>query len=144
MPHEHDSFPDDRIDISMARMELDGSEFVGILTIPAYGCRLPVYADWEPERVTDYPCRYDGSMHDGTLIIGGSDNPGQLDMMENISIGDAVSVTDVSGARYRYEVAQIILTDDVSQAILSEGEYPLVFFARDTYGLHYTVVRCDH
>lgn len=143
MPQEYNSAPDDRVDMTMARMELDGKDYVGILTVPAYDVRLPVYADWEPELVFQHPCRYMGSMHDGTLIIGGSDTPGQLDIMKQISMGDTVCMTDVTGARYRYEVAQIILTEDVSTQALCEGAYPLVFFARDTYGLHYTVVRCQ-
>ena len=130
-------------DRPMPRMEVDGSDFIAVLSVPGCGTRLPVYADWEPDRIRQYPCRFTGSLYDGSFVVGGSDNPGQLDFMKAISIGDAVFVTDMRGCQFHYTVSDIQLTEDVSVEALTQTDAPLTLFARDTYGLHYTVIRCD-
>ena len=127
----------------MPRMELDGSDFVAVLSVPGCGACLPVYADWDTNRIRQYPCRFTGTLYGGSLIIGGSDNPGQLDFMEAIGIGDEVVVTDMNGCQYRCRVSDIQLMEEISTDSLMQTDVPLTLFARDTYGLHYTVIRCD-
>ena len=86
--------------------------------------------------------RFSGSMYSGSLIIGGSDNPGQLDFMKLITGGDTVYLTDMTGGRYSYTVTEILKTTDVSHDNLAAGDAALVLFVRNTYGFDYTVVRC--
>lgn len=127
----------------MARMELDGTDFIAVLTVPGCGTRLPVCADWDADRIRQYPCRFTGNLYDENLIIGGSDNPGQLDFMKAIGVGDSVFLTDMTGYQYRYTVSDIRLTEDASAASLSQTDAALTIYARDTYGLYYTVIHCD-
>jgi len=141
MPPIHSSSPDDRVNMQMPQLELDGVSYAAIVELPLYETCLPVKAQWSGN-VTQCPCRFSGSIYDGSLIIGGSDQPGQLDFMKLITGGDTVYVTDMTGGRYRYTVTDILKTTDVSHGNLSAEDADLVLFARNTYGFDYTVVRC--
>lgn len=143
MPEIQNGVPDDRFHTAMPMLEIDGSNFAGIIEVPAYGTELPIYGTWDRGKVSQYPCRYFGSIYDGSLIIGGSDNAGQFDFMKIITGGDMICVTDVTGARYTYVVTDIEKTSDVTTENLTAGEADLVIFARNTYALDYTVVRCQ-
>lgn len=142
MPEAADGVPDDRVNLTMPMLELDGENFVGIFEIPKYESALPICGVWESGKVSDYPCRYIGNMYDGSLIIGGSDNQGQFDFTKLITADDVVYITDVTGLRYSYVVTEISKTTDVSTENLVSSEADLVLFARNTYSLDYTVIRC--
>ncbi|MBQ8287930.1 MAG: hypothetical protein IJX76_04065 [Clostridia bacterium] len=92
------------------RVEVDGLNFCGIIEIPEYNRELPVYASWESDRVSHYPCRYTGSIYQNGLVIGGSDNSGQLDFMKRIVNDDTVCFTDMTGLRCSYTVTSIVRT----------------------------------
>ena len=141
MPDVKNSAPDGRSNVNMPMLEIDGADFVGI--IEASENTLPIYCKWDSSEVTKYPCRYTGSMHDGSLIIGGSDNKGQFDFVKTISNGESIFITDTTGLRFRYTVTDINRTKDVSTEYLSSQDADLILFARNTYSLDYTVILCD-
>ncbi len=142
LPEKTDGYPDGKGDKVMPCIELDGVDFVGIIEIPLYDVTLPVCNEWVAADVEKYPHRYTGSLYDNSLVLGGSDNEGQFDFMKLISNGDPVYLTDMTGACYSFSVCDIEKTDDVSYANLINENCDLTFFARNTYGFDYTVVRC--
>ena len=142
MPEVQDTAPDGRTDPAMPLLEVEGTDFAGVMELPAYGTTLPLCAHWNPAAVARYPCRYTGSLYDNSLIIGGSDAPGQLDFTKTVTNGDTVYVTDTTGGRYRFTVTAIEKTKDVSAENLSR-DADLTLFARNTYNLDYTVIRCS-
>ncbi len=142
MPEVWDSVPEERQNTAMASLEISKESFIGIIEAPAYGTALPVCAEWDSSQVSKYPCRYTGSIYSDMLIIGGSDNEGQLDFIDEISNYDEVTFTDVSGMRYTYTVTDIRKTKDVTTENLTSKDADLVLFARNTYSLDYTVIRC--
>lgn len=142
MPERVDGYPDGKGDKVMPCIELDGTDFVGIIEIPLYDAALPLCNVWEGADVDKYPHRYTGSLYDNSLVLGGSDNEGQFDFMKLISNGDSVYVTDMTGVRYSFSVCDIEKTDDVSYNNLLNQDCDLTFFARNTYGFDYTVVKC--
>ena len=134
---------DDRVDVDMPSLEVDGEDYVGIIEIPMLEVHLPIRARWDSGKVSRSPCRFAGSIYDGSLIVGGSDHEDQFDFAKTISIGDAVFVTDMTGSRYTYKVTWVELTDDVSAENLASREADLVLFVRDSYSLEYAVITCD-
>lgn len=143
MPEIKNGSFDDRINMTMPSLEIDGENFCGIIDIPAFQCSLPVSSSWEKGRNTvKYPGRYMGSVYDGSLIIGGSDNSGQFDFMKAISINDYVYFIDTTGARYPYIVIDAENTKDVTTDNLTSKDADIVLFSVNTYSLDYTVVRC--
>ena len=143
MPRVTDGAPDDRVNVTMSTIEVDQLRFAGIIEIPAYERTLPIYGKWARSKVKRFPCRYLGSMYDGSLIIGGSDNDGQFDFIKQISNGDRVYVTDTTGVRYSYTVVNIRRTKDVSTQNICMVDADLIFFAKNSYSMDYTVVYCS-
>lgn len=141
MPETVDRVPDDRTDMTMPMVEIDGLNFIGIIDVPAYGTSLPICESWDPSRLSDFPCRYTGSMYDGSLIVGGRDHSNSFCFIKEITGGDLVYVTDMTGARYTYVVTDIQKTRDVSTAQLT-GDADLTLFARNSLSFDYTVIRC--
>ncbi len=143
MPTVRSGVQDDRVDMNMPMLEIDGENFVGIIEIPLFNRKLPVCGSWNKHKVSEFPCRYSGSLYDGNLIIGGSDAAGQFDFAENISIGDSVFLTDMVGGQYFYRVEWIETTSDVSTENLVSDTADMILFARNTYSLDYTVIQCS-
>jgi len=142
LPEIHPGTPDDRIDREMPLLEVDGEDFAAILELPRSETRLPVGADWQPNRLSAHPRRYAGNLYDGSLVIGGSDLPGQFDFTRTISPGDPVFLTDMTGSRYSYRVEWAEISPDLPAGLPQAGEADLVLFARNSYSLDYTVIRC--
>ena len=143
MPPVADGAPDGRLNVEMTVLELGGEDFCAVLEIPAYDVLLPVSNAWDGGSVGEYPRRYAGSVHDSTLVVGGSDAKGQLACVEMLSIGDTLSIIDTAGVRYTYTVKWVEKTSDVSRENLCKDEYALTLFARNTYGGEYTLIRCE-
>lgn len=143
IPQIKKGMADDRVDVGMPSLEIDGLDFVGIIEIPNFDTRLPVYGSWNKNMLMRFPCRYTGSIYDGSLIVGGSDAAGQFDFAKTISIGDTVFVTDMTGARYSYVVEWVEFTTDVSTENLASLDSDLVLFMRNSTSFDYTVITCS-
>ena len=142
LPEISQGTPDDRIDVTMPVLEVEGINFAAILEVPMFDCKLPVSSPWSEKKLRSYPCRFYGSLYDGTLIIGGSDQKGQLDFLEQIDIGHKVMVTDMTGARYSYAVYRVDRAGHADAEVLMKEASSLVLFARDSFSLEYIIVRC--
>ncbi len=143
MPDTINCVPDDRGNIIMPAMEINSDSFVGIIEVPKYNCSLPIRETWAKNKTDNSPCKYFGSIYDGSLIIGGSDNGGQLDFARIIENYDNVFITDMTGSRYKYTVSDIRRTKDVSAEYLTSADADLVIFAKNSFSFDYTVIRCE-
>ncbi len=143
MPDVDDAVPDDRANVIMSAMEIKNESFVGIIEVPKFDCSLPIRETWKKSKADNYPCKYLGSIYDGSLIIGGSDNDGQLDFARLIENYDNVFITDMTGSRYKYTVSDIRRTKDVSTEYLTSVDADLVIFAKNSFSFDYTVIRCE-
>ena len=143
MPEISDGFIYERSDYSMPVYELDGKNYVGVMEIPAYSVKLPVFANWDKGELNASPCRYMGSIYDGSLVVGGRDRAGQFDFISHITETDSVYITDMAGDRFECVVTNIEVTDDASTEKLTEGEYDLVLFARNRSDNKYVIIRCN-
>lgn len=143
MPKSTNCAPDYRTNTVMPILEIKNTDFIGIIEIPAFNTALPIHSEWSTSEISQYPCRYMGSVYDDTLIIGGNDSKGQFDFIKTISNGDTVTVTDVTGMRFTFSVTDIRKTKDVSTENLTSKDNDLVLFARNAFAFDYTVIRCD-
>lgn len=143
LPAVTDQVPEERRDNTMASMEVDGVNIVGIIEVPKYDCKLPLHATWSTGTVSSMPCRYDGSIYDRTLIIGASDGEGQMDFADRIDVDDRICLTDMEGGRYTYKVSKIQHSDSAKTEVLQSSEYDLTIFVKDSLSLEYIIIRCE-
>ncbi len=138
MPEVSDTVPDDRINMTLPAMEVDGVNYCGLLEVPSYSVSLPLRAEWEADAPT--PRRYYGSIYDRSLILGGPWK--QMEFLEKITVDDPLSVTDMAGERYGYRVKKVFETKEISPDFLTEQEGDLVIFAKQPFG-KYVIALCD-
>ena len=143
MPETEYGTPGRTGDTEMPVHEIDNNDFIGLIEIPAYQKVLPVYSEWDKKKITKFPCRYMGSMYDGSLVVGTVEDPGQFDCAKEITGGIEVTFTDVTGLKYTYIITDAYKTEDVSTEKLTESGGELVLFVRSTYGSDYMIISCS-
>ena len=141
MPEPQGALLEERTDNSMPVLSLNGTDYVGILELPAHASSLPVCADWGHS--SKQPCRLGGSIYDGTMQIGGTSQKGQYEFYREISVGDSVYFTDMTGNRYTYAVKDIRYEKHANQAELASEDATLVLFIKNIYAFEYVMVFCD-
>ena len=141
MPEPQNAVPEERRDNTMSVLSVDGLDFVGIVELPRYESTLPICADWG--KTSKYPCRFSGSVYDGTMQIGATTQKGQYDFYRELSVGDTVIYTDVEGNRYTFTITTLRYEKHADQAALQYEEAPLTLFIKNIYSFEYLIVFCD-
>ena len=143
MPQAADRVPEERGNNTMAAMQIDGVNVVGVLEFPQYGRTLPVASQWDTALVSSMPCRFTGSIYDRTIILGAVDGSMQLPFAAQMEVGDRVLLTDMEGGRYTYRVAAIHHAKHATLEKLQSGDYPMTIFVRVSKTSEYLLIRCQ-
>ena len=132
---------DDFSYMQMPAVEIDNEDIIGVIEFKSFGVSLPIGDKWENKKSVSYPKRFSGSVYDNSLIIGGYDCKGQFDCLEKLDIGNRITVTDMTGAQFDYEVKGIERKKSADVDILKEKTSDLTLFVRDSKSLDYIIVR---
>lgn len=141
IPEPQNAVPEERRDNTMSALSIDGVNFAGIVELPRYASALPVCADWG--KTYKYPCRFSGSIYDGTMQIGATTQKGQYDFYRELSVGDTVLFTDVEGNRYTFTITSLRYEKHADQTALQREEAALTLFIKNIYSFEYLIVSCD-
>ena len=141
IPEPQNAVPEERRDNTMSALSIDGVDFAGIVELPRYASALPVCADWG--KTSKYPCRFSGSIYDGTMQIGATTQKGQYDFYRELSVGDTVLFTDVEGNRYTFTITSLRYEKHADQTALQRVEAALTLFIQNIYSFAYQSVSCD-
>lgn len=87
-------------------LELDGSVYVGIISIPELDVELPVMQNWSYPNLKTAPCVYSGAAASGDLIIAAHNYKSHFGQISSLYSGSLIRFTDISGRVYEYEVVQ--------------------------------------
>lgn len=127
---------------STAAVECGGYAYMGCLTIPELDLELPVMADWSDEKLKVSPCRYYGSPATEDAVLMAHNYAPFFGHLKNLSVGDALSFTDVSGQVWAYTVAELeVLPPSAVQEMVHSG-YPLTLFTCTDDNANRLTVRC--
>ena len=142
LPPETTGVPGVSQNTGMPVLQIHGRDYVALLEIPSLEVILPVANEWDNDRLYESPARFCGSAYDNTMVIGGTDYSGQLSFCGEIEHGTVVNVTDMTGAKFTYQVSRIDRAGDADTRWLSHGDFDLTLYCRDTYSMEYIAVRC--
>lgn len=141
MPKAQPAITDKNSDMIMPYVNIDGNDFLGIIEIPSHGACLPVAsASTSADR---FVRRYDGNVYNGSMIIESTNRAGQFDFVKNISVNDALYVTDMLGNRFSYSVADIKHVKNIDADALRAYGADLVVFVKNIYDFEYIVIYCN-
>ena len=141
IPEPQNAVPEERRDNTMSVLSVDGIDFIGLVELPRYESTLPVCADWG--KTAKYPCRFSGSIYDGTMQIGATTQRGQYDFYRELSVGDTVSYIDVEGNRYIFTITSLCYEKHADQATLQQKDAALTLFIKNIYSFEYLIVFCN-
>lgn len=126
--------------MEMPALSVDGRDFIGLVDIPSHGVTLPICRNWKASTLPFFPCRFSGTVYDGSLIIGGGSRA--FSCLKEMDIGDKVHVTDMQGAVFSYTVTHIRRANTADVASL-QSDASLTLFVRDGYNRKYVIVECE-
>lgn len=141
IPEEHSAVIEPRVNNTMTSLSVNENNFVAILSLPSNDATFPVGVSWES--IDAYPCLYSGSVYDGSLVIGTTSQRGQFDFVKDVSVGNKVYLTDMTGNRFSYEVADIQYSDHADNQTLASDPHDLTIFVKNVYAFEYIIIRCS-
>lgn len=129
--------------MEMPVIEIDGHDYIGVLSIPAISVDIPVMSEWSYPNLKIAPCRYYGSVYQGNFVIAAHDYSAHFGGLKKISVGDEVSFVDVSGNTFCFRVAEIEILKPTDIEIMTSSGWPLTLFTCTIGGQNRITVRCD-
>lgn len=127
----------------MSTVTVNGAEYIGTLSLPALGLTLPVLRDWSDQLLKLAPCRYQGSVQTGDLLLVAHNYRLHFGRLKNLSPGDTVTFTDVNGTAFDYAVSGVKQFDTPDMEEIKAGEWDLMLFTCTIDGAGRIAVYCD-
>lgn len=126
-------------------LELDGEQYIGMISIPKLGIELPVMRDWTEQNMATAPCRYSGSAVRRDMVICAHNYSSFFKGLDTLMPGDEVIYTLLSGKQYRYEVSwsELINGWDTPQMTDGSENWDLTLFTCTWSGWSRVTVRCN-
>lgn len=140
IPEPSAAVPESRTNNVMPSLSVNGESFAAILEFPENGNSFPVGGQWVKNSA--YPCVYSGSVYDGSIVIGSTNQKGQIAFAKDILVGDGINIIDMTGNLYAYKVYDIRYSGHADSASLESSEDDFTLFIKNVYSFEYIIVHC--
>jgi len=124
----------------MPVLSIDGTDYIGIIAVPAYKTELPVASVWNEKNSKRLVTRYCGTLQENNLVLGADNAYGLFDFSKEITKDDKVFFTDTEGIIYTYIVEDVIRTTKLSSEKLAYDG--LTIFVRSKASKDVIIVYC--
>ena len=123
-------------------LQIEGSEYIGYLSIPGLELELPVISEWSYDALKISPARYTDPDQTHGLIIAGHNYSRHFGKLSTLVVGDPVLFTDIHGTVYSFKVSEIqeLSASNVEGMLL--GDWDLTLFTCTFGGVNRVTVRC--
>ena len=92
-------------------ISVNGRDYCGYISLPAFGLELPVIDSWSYEALDVSPCRFSGTAAGNDLIIAAHNYNSHFGLISKLNNGDDIIFTDTSGTVHSYHVDEIRVLD---------------------------------
>lgn len=127
----------------MKTTNINGYDYIGMLTIPSLNLELPIMSEYDYDRLSISPCRYYGSIYTNDLIICGHSYHTHFKYLDNLIQGDTIIFTDIEGTNYIYEVKEIEILNPKDVSKMINNAFDLTLYTCTNDGLNRITVRCN-
>lgn len=134
---------DSSFEKEMSIVNVEGYDYMGVITIPSLGIELPVMNDYDEERLRIAPVRYYGSIFTNDLVICAHSYKTHFGNLNKLNQGDMVILTDVNGEIYIYEVLEIEVLEASDVEEMLDSEFDLTLYTCTDDGRNRVTVRCN-
>lgn len=118
-----------------------GRDYIGVLTIPALELELPVLSQWDYTNLRIAPCRYEGSVYNGSLILCAHNYSSHFGRLKNLREGDTVQFTDMDDNVYTYQVVGLETLNPTDVEGMESGDWDMTLFTCTVGGQSRVTVR---
>jgi LPXTG-site transpeptidase (sortase) family protein len=122
--------------------QIDGNWYIGVVTIPLLDVELPVAGTYVYDQLRYTPCRYAGSYLTDNMIVAAHNYNSHFGRINQLSTGDLVDFTDLSGTVYHYAVLQTEILPSTAVEEMEQGDWDLTLFTCTLSGTSRVTVRC--
>lgn len=122
---------------------VDNVDYVGLLQIPALELELPIISQWSDALLKKAPCRYSGSVYNGSLILAGHNYTSHFGKLRKLHTGDSVTFTDMDGNVFRFSVAEMEVLQGNDLEGMENSDYPLTLFTCTAGRQSRITIRCQ-
>ena len=130
-------------DMEMPVENIDGTDVIGVLRIPALELELPVISEWSYPDLKTAPCRYSGSAYLDNLIICGHNYASHFGNLKNLWEGDLATFTDMDGNVFTYRMVEQETLPPTAMDAMESGEWDLTLFTCTMGGQSRVTVRFE-
>ncbi len=130
--------------MKLPKKDIDGSFYVGTLSVPELNISLPVMEQWSYENFKISPCVYEGTPYLNNFIICAHNYRSHFGNLKNLTQGDKVTFTDFDSNVFNYEVMYTEILDNNAVTEMSSGEWDLTLFTCTYGGATRVTVRCKN
>ncbi|MBE6850760.1 MAG: sortase [Ruminococcus sp.] len=125
-------------------VEIDGVQYIGIISIPSLNIELPVIKDWSYPKLRRAPCCYQGAAASGDLIIAAHNFRSHFGNIQSLNTDDQIVFINANGEMFIYEVIETDMIggrDIPSMLAGSEDSWDLTLFTCTLSGQTRVTVR---
>lgn len=130
-------------EMEMPTADIDGNDYIGILSIPVMELELPILSDWDYSKLKISPCRYTGSAYLDNMVICAHNYDIHFGYLKYLSYGDTITFTDVDGNVFKYKVIEVLTLQPTAIEEMITGDWDLTLFTCTIGGATRVTVRCE-
>lgn len=130
--------------MDMPVQEIDGYQYIGVLSVPSVDMELPVIDQWSYSGAAVAPCRYSGSAYLDNMVIAAHNHWGHFGpLLNNIRLDDTVIFMDVDGNVFEYRVVEFEVLKPTQIDEMITGDWDLTLFTCSIGMQTRMAVRCE-
>ena len=130
-------------ELPMPVVNVDGNEYIGMLEIPELALELPVFSDWDYDKLKQAPCRYQGSAYKDDLILMGHAYKKHFSPLKKLEPGAEIRFTDADENLFVYTVDSTEVMEPTAIEQMVSGDWDLTLFTCTNNGSARFAVRCS-
>lgn len=115
-------------DFEIVEVQVADVTYMGTLEIPALNLRLPIQTELTDAALKKSPCRLQGNMLSGNLIIGAHNYKTHFGNLNTLTVGDMAYITDLKGITYTYQLEYIEILHQTEVEAMIQGNPNLTLF----------------
>ena len=129
--------------MEMPVKNIDGADYIAVLTIPFLGIELPVMGEWSYPNLKISPCRYAGSAYTDDLVICAHNYTKHFGKLKGLTANDTVILTDMDGNVFNYRVVEMEILKPTDTEKIKAGDWDLTLFTCTIGNQSRVTVRCE-
>ena len=122
--------------------EIDGTPYLGVISIPAAGIELPLINEFDYTSLNIAPCRYRGGVDTDDIVIVGHNYSSHFGRLSSVGVSERVNITLISGDSVSYVVTDRETVNGRDVGRLDGGDWDLTLITCDMTGDYRLLLRC--